>query len=424
MSKEKFETRRLHAGFDPAQHHHSPLVPIYQTAAFEMTDTAGANPEGFVYSRVGNPTVQAFEARIADLAGGVTATAVASGMAAITDTLLNVAEGGGRIIAPSNIYGAGLDEMYSLLPKFGIYTDFVEDINDFDQAAALIRPDTKAIYTESVANPSTAIADIDGLAKLAHAHHLPLIVDNTFPTPYLFRPLEHGADIDVYSSTKAINGHGNVVSGIVVDGGTFDWDEARYPQFHEKELILPDEDGNLQTFAEAFGNSAFGNRVRLKYLRLFGAVMSPFDAYLALLGVDTLAERLDKEVANATKIAQYLTTNPHVSAVHYAGLHPDAPLVKNNFPKGIGAIFSFELAGTEAQVDKVLLGTKIFTYLPNVGDSRSLIVNPKRVTHREVPVKFQDEQGLTGELIRLSVGLEDADDLIQDLDAAIAHAFA
>ncbi|WP_407895491.1 O-acetylhomoserine aminocarboxypropyltransferase/cysteine synthase family protein [Lacticaseibacillus sp. N501-2] len=420
---EQFETRRLHAGYDPAKHGHSPLVPIYQTAAFAMTDPNGANPEGFVYSRVGNPTVEAFENRICDLAGGVTATAVASGMAAITDTLLNVAEGGGRIIAPSNIYGAGLDEMNSLLPKFGIETDFVQDINDFAAVEALITPETKAIYTESVANPSTAIADIEGLAALAHKHHVPLIVDNTFPTPYLFRPLEHGADIDVYSSTKAINGHGNVVSGIVVDRGHFDWDQARFPQFHEKELILPDAEGEPQTFVEAFGNAAFGHRIRLKYVRLFGAVMSPFDAYLALLGIDTIAERLDKEVHNAVKVAQYLTTNPHVTAVHYAGLHPEDPLVKRYFPKGVGAIFSFELAATEAQVDKLLLSTKVFTYLPNVGDSRSLIVNPRRVTHREVPVRFRDEQGLTANLVRLSIGLEDADDLIADLDQAIAQAF-
>lgn len=420
----KFETRRLHAGYEPAKHGHSPLVPIYQTAAFEMTDPNGRNPEGFVYSRVGNPTVAAFESRICDLAGGSTATAVASGMAAITDTLLNVAEGGGHIIAPSNIYGAGLDEMYYLLPKFGIETDFVKDINDFSSVEALITPETKAIYTESVSNPSTAIADIEGLATLAHKHHLPLIVDNTFPTPYLFRPLEHGADIDVYSSTKGINGHGNVVSGIVVDGGHFDWNAERFPQFHEKELILPDADGKPQTFVEAFGNTAFGHRIRMKYVRLFGAVMSPFDAYLALLGIDTIAERLDKEVNNALKVAQYLTQNSHVTAVHYAGIHPEDPLVKKYFPKGVGTTFSFELAANEEQVDKLLLSTKVFTYLPNVGDSRSLIVNPRRVTHREVPLHLRDEQGLTTNLIRLSIGLEAADDLIADLDQAITCSFS
>ncbi|QEA52950.1 O-acetylhomoserine aminocarboxypropyltransferase/cysteine synthase family protein [Loigolactobacillus coryniformis] len=431
MKPEHFDTARLHAGYDPAAHLQSPLVPIYQTAAFGLGDTetaaaitAGTKADAYTYSRVGNPTVRAFEKRLAALDGGTDAVAVGSGMAAISYALLNVAEGGGRILAPTNIYGASLDEFRTLLPKFGIQFDFFDDINDLTTIKSLLRPETKAIYIESVANPSTEVADIAALAQIAHAAGIPLIVDNTFPTPYLCRPFEFGADIDVYSSTKGINGHGNVVSGVVIDHGQFDWNNDKFPQMTEPEFILGDEAQHKTTsFYSEFGANAFINRIRMKYLRLFGAVMSPFDAYLALLGLETISERLSKEVQSATAIAQYLTTNPHVKHVYYSGIEKDNQLVKKYFPHGIGAILSFELAGDEEQVAKVLDNVHVFTYLPNVGDVRSLIVNPVKVTHREMPQAIRLKNQLNQQVLRLSIGLEDVQDLIADLDQAIRQAF-
>ncbi|WP_249778456.1 O-acetylhomoserine aminocarboxypropyltransferase/cysteine synthase family protein [Lentilactobacillus dabitei] len=429
LADNQFDTQRLHAGYDPKEHLNSPLPPIYQTAAFALGDTdeaeqvAEGSKEGFTYSRVANPTVRAFENRITALDGGIDAVAVGSGMAAVSYALLNVAEGGGRIIAPTNLYGASIDEFRSIFPKFGIHIDFVDDINDFASVKSLIKADTKAIFVESVANPSTDIADIENLSTIAHEAGIPLIVDNTFPTPYLFRPFDFGADIDVYSSTKAINGHGNVVSGIVVDHGQFDWGNGKFPQFTENEFTLETGDGQPVSFNEKFGSAAFISRVRIKYLRLFGSVMSPFDAYLALLGVETITERLDKEVSNATAIAKYLKAEPHVKKLYYAGIDQSNPLVKKYFPKGIGAILSFEVAGTEKQVDAILNHVKVFTYLPNVGDVRSLIVNPVKITHREIPASLREQHGLNTRVIRLSVGLEDVDDLIGDLKQAIASAF-
>lgn len=431
MESEHFDTLRLHAGYEPADHLQSPIVPIYQTAAFGLGDTqtaaaiaAGTKSDAYTYSRVGNPTVRAFEKRLAVLDGGVDAVAVGSGMAAISYALLNVAEGGGRVLAPTNIYGASLDEFRTLLPKFGIEFDFFDDINDLAAIKSLIQADTKAIYIESVANPSTEVADIEALAQIAHAAGIPLIVDNTFPTPYLCRPFDFGADIDVYSSTKGINGHGNVVSGVIVDHGKFDWHNGKFPQMTESEFILGNE-AKQQTasFYSKFGAKAFISRIRMKYLRLFGAVMSPFDAYLALLGVETISERLSKEVQSTKAIATYLTTNSHVEHVYYSGIEADNKLVKKYFPRGIGAILSFELAGTEQQVAAVLDHVHVFTYLPNVGDVRSLIVNPVKVTHREMPQAIRLKHKLNQKVLRLSIGLEDVNDLIADLDQAIAQAF-
>lgn len=429
LTENKFDTQRLHAGYDPKEHLNSPLPPIYQTAAFALGDTdeaekvAEGSKEGFTYSRVANPTVRAFENRIAALDGGIDAVAVGSGMAAVSYALLSVAEGGGRIIAPTNLYGASIDAFQSIFPKFGIHVDFVDDINDFEAVKAAIKTDTKAVFVESVANPSTDIADIEQLATIAHQAGIPLIVDNTFPTPYLLRPFDFGADIDVYSSTKAINGHGNVVSGIIVDHGKFDWHNGRFPQFTENEFTLETEAGKPVSFYARFGAAAFISRVRIKYLRLFGAVMSPFDAYLALLGVETITERLDKEVRNAIAVARYLKSDPHVKKLYYAGIDLANPLVQKYFPKGIGSILSFELAGNEKQVDAVLNHVKVFTYLPNVGDVRSLIVNPVKITHREIPANLRKQHGLNTRVIRLSIGLEDADDLIADLKQAIGSAF-
>ncbi|MFT9097740.1 O-acetylhomoserine aminocarboxypropyltransferase/cysteine synthase family protein [Liquorilactobacillus sp.] len=431
MSNE-FDTKKIHSGYEPKNFDYSATVPIFQSVAFDLGNTGHADqivrgelPGAFMYSRVANPTVDIFEKRINALDGGVGAVAVASGMAAITYAILNVAEGGGRIIAPLDIYGASLDEFRTLLPKYNINFDFVENINDFDKIQELIRPDTKAIYVESVSNPITNIADISQLAKLAHKNKIPLIVDNTFPTPYLFNPIKFGADIIVYSSTKGISGHGNVVSGIIVDGGKFEWTKEKFPQFFEPELTLDKEGREDNSFVGVFGKRAFSAHLRTKYLRLMGAVLNPFAAYLGLLGLETLSERINKEVLTALKIARYLEKNEHIEKIFHSGLlnTPQRDLVEKYYPNGIGTVFSFKLRGTVENIKKLLNGVKLFTYLPNVGDNRSLIVNPSGTTHREVPEDERKRQNISDNLIRLSIGLEDASDLIRDLEQAIKQAF-
>lgn len=431
MSNE-FDTKKIHSGYEPKNFDYSATVPIFQSVAFDLGNTGRADqivrgelPGAFMYSRVANPTVDIFEKRINALDGGVGAVAVASGMAAITYAILNVAEGGGRIIAPLDIYGASLDEFRTLLPKYNINFDFVENINDFDKIQELIRPDTKAIYVESVSNPITNIADISQLAKLAHKNKIPLIVDNTFPTPYLFNPIKFGADIIVYSSTKGISGHGNVVSGIIVDGGKFEWTKEKFPQFFEPELTLDKEGREDNSFVGVFGKRAFSAHLRTKYLRLMGAVLNPFAAYLGLLGLETLSERINKEVLTALKIARYLEKNEHIEKIFHSGLlnTPQRDLVEKYYPNGIGTVFSFKLRGTVENIKKLLNGVKLFTYLPNVGDNRSLIVNPSGTTHREVPEDERKRQNISDNLIRLSIGLEDASDLIRDLEQAIKQAF-
>jgi O-acetylhomoserine sulfhydrylase len=431
-SQKRFDTLKIHAGYDPKEHNYASSVPIYQTVAFGFGDSDRAErivnfkEKGFSYTRMGNPTTAVLEKRIAELDGGSEAVAVGSGMAAVSYTILNLAEGGGRIVAAANIYGSSFDEFRTLFPKYGIYFDFIDDINDLDQVESAIKEDTKAIFVESVTNPTTTVTDVASLAGLAHRHGIPLVVDNTFPTPYLFNPIRYGADIVVYSSTKGISGHGEVISGLIVDAGKFDFGNGKFRQFEEKEFVLGNEEEHVQrSFVEAFGYKAFAARIRVKYLRLFGAVLGPFESYLVLLGIETLSERLAKQVASAKRIAEFLVTHPHVKAVHYSGLedHPQHELVHRYFPKGVGAIFAFDVDGTEVQTKRILDAVKIFSYLPNVGDARSLIVNPGRTTHREIPSANREQSGLSNTLIRLSIGLEDADDLIADLDQAINTAF-
>ena len=354
-----FVTAAIHGGYDRAAHGEAANPPIYASAAFDMVsaahgDALGAGEaEGFSYSRVANPTVDVFERRLAELEGGVSAVAVASGMAAVSYALLCAAEGGGRIISPTNLYGASVDAMETFFPQFGVHADFVRDINDLDEVASKIGPDTRAIYTESVANPSTEITDIEPLAELAHRNGIPLIVDNTVPTPYLFRPIEFGADIVVHSTTKGITGHGNAIGGVVIDGGNFDWANGRFPQFTTPELVVSDErKGIARSFASRFGREAFIRRVRIKYLRTFGAVPSPFNTYLSMVGLETLAVRERQEVESATRIAEHLTHAPHVLKVNYSGLGNTGQydLVAKYFPKGIGTILSFLVDGDENNV--------------------------------------------------------------------------
>lgn len=434
-----FETNAVHAGYAAGEHAHAGVPPIYMSAAFDMESaargdalSAGAE-DGFSYSRVANPTVDVLERRLAALEGGRSAVAVASGMAAVSFALLCAAEGGGRIIAPKTLYGASVDAMASFFPQFGVHTDFVECINDLAEVESLIGPDTRAVFAESVANPSTEVTDVAGLAELAHRHGVPLIIDNTVPTPYLFRPIRWGADVVVHSTTKGISGHGNTLGGVVVDAGRFDWASPRFPQFTRTEVVVSDDrSGVWHSFASRFGADAYIRRLRIKYVRTFGAVESPFNAYLQLLGLETLPVRIRRQTRSAAAVARHLRTVRHVRDVRYSGLALAAPdgvdvhqaqLVRRLFPDGVGGVLSFELDGDRAHIERVLDAVRVFTYIPNIGDSRSLIVDPARITHREVPADFRAAAGVTDNLIRLSIGLEDVDDLIADLDQAIQRAY-
>lgn len=426
-----FSTKAIHAGYDRRANADAAVVPIYATAAFDLENAvrgdalAAGDLEGFTYSRVANPTVDVLERRLAALEGGVGAVVFASGMAAISSALLNAAEGG-RIISPANLYGASVDAMKSFFPRFGVHTDFVRNVNDLAEVESVIKPNTKAIYAESVANPTTEITDVEPLAELAHRHHIPLIIDNTIPTPYLFRPIEFGADIVVHSTTKGIGGHGNAIGGAVIDAGRFDWANGRFPQFTDQELVISDErKGIRHSFVSRFGSKAFISRIRIEYLRTFGAAQSPFNAYLTLAGLATLPEREARETATAAIVAEHLTHVPHVLKVNYASLGTNAQrdLVNKYYPQGVGAVLSFLVEGTRDNVRRILNETRVFTYIPNIGDVQSLIVDPGPIINREVSVQTLRENGVTDNLIRLSIGLEDADDLIADLDQAIAAAY-
>ncbi|NEG69602.1 O-acetylhomoserine aminocarboxypropyltransferase/cysteine synthase family protein [Bifidobacterium choloepi] len=438
-----FATAAIHAGYSPVDDGLDAVVPpIFASAAFDLETAARGDrlssgiEEGFAYSRVANPTVDILERRIAALEGGTNAVAVGSGMAAVSFALLGAAEGGGRLVAPTNLYGASVDAMASFFPHFGVRTDFVKNINDPAEVEAAIGPDTRAVFAESIANPSTEPTDVRRLADIAHRHGIPLIVDNTVPTPALFRPIEHGADVVVHSTTKGICGHGNAVGGVIVDSGRFDWsDAARFPHLSEPELVVsPSPEQPWDSFVSAHGpHDAYIRRIRTKYVRTFGAVLSPFNAYLQLVGLETLDVRTRQEVRSATAVAQWLLTNPHVTQANYSGLalaervgHAATPaddIVRRDFPDGVGTILSFEVEGGRDVVDRILDGVEVFTYVPNIGDVRSMIVDPARITHREVHPDHRAANGVTDTLIRLSIGLESPADLIADLSQAFEHAY-
>jgi O-acetylhomoserine (thiol)-lyase len=428
-----FDTRKITAGYHSAEHNYAISPPIYQTTAYDFpsVDYAkklfGFQITGNLYTRIGNPTVGVLEQRVTDLDGAAAGIALASGMAAISYTLLNIAEGGGRILTSPYLYGGSADSFKKVYPKWGIHFDLAENIHDPEKLAREIHPDTKAIFIESISNPSAALPDVKAIAEVAHRHGIPLVVDNTVATPYLFRPIEHGADIVVYSATKGLNGHGNIIAGLVLESGKFNWGSEKFPHFSEKYYTLRDiETQESRDFLEVFPDAPFTTRIRFNYLNYLGAALGPFDAYLALIGLETLSERVSKQVSNAEKIAEYLLGRTDaVEWVRYPSL-PSSPykrLADRDFPNGAGGILSFGFRGTDTQKDRFLDSVKLFHYHVNIGDARSLIVDSPNNTHGELEPHEKERADVPPNLIRISLGLEDAKDLIADIEQALNAAF-
>jgi len=427
-----FDTIKVRGGYNPDQHNHSVAVPIYQTTSFEFGDVARASrlisfeEFGFIYSRVGNPTTAVLEQRIAALDGGVAAVAVSSGMAAVTYALLNAAEGGGRILTTPQLYGGTIDSFKQIYPQFGIEIDAVANVDDPQAFENAIRPETRAIFVETISNPNAAVADLEAIAKIAHAHQIPLIVDNTFATPYLLNPIRFGADVVVYSATKGLSGHGNIIGGIIVESGKFDWGNGKFPQFTLPAYMLRDSAGKERSVLDAFPQFPFTARIRCIHVAYLGASLSPFEAYLALLGIETLSERVSKQVESTRKIVHYLEQHEKVAWVKYPSAQgsPYKELAAKYLPKGAGSVFTFGFKGAVEQSEKFIDSTKLFSYQANVGDVRSLIVNSPKTTHGELTEDEQRLAGIPPETIRLSIGLEEPIDLIADLDQAFTKAFA
>lgn len=433
MSTERsFSAKAIRAGYDSSEHFHSVNPPIYQTASFDLGDIdrtrrlwTGAEAGG-IYSRVGNPTGGILEARIAELEGGKAAVALSSGMAAITYTLLLLGQGGGNIVTVPTLYGAAQLDLIEFLPKYGIETRFPEDRHDPASYEAQIDENTKAFYLESISNPSTELYDIDAIAEVAHRHGIPVIVDNTVATPYLYRPFEHGADITVYSATKEINGHGNTIAGLVVEKGDFPFDEKKYPQFYEKSWKMRDINDNARSPVEFIPGAPVIAALKIFFTEFFGGALGPFESFLVLQGLSTLTVRLDKKIETTKKIVEFLESRDEVEFVRYPYAKGSAfkALADRDFPKGPGALLSFGFKGTREQEGIFIKSLKNFSYHVNIGDVRSLITNPPENTHTELEQKDLDQAGIPKNLIRLSIGLEDPEDLIADLEQAFAKAFA
>lgn len=431
MSNFKFDTVKVRGGYNSSEHNHSVAVPIYATAAYDFDGPdhfnrirAGAQL-GYLYTRVANPTVAVLEARVAALDGGVAALGLASGMAAVSYAILAVTGGNGRILSTKQIYGGTFDLENDVFPTLGIHFDLISHDSSLAEWESNIHDDTKAIFVESISNPGAKLLDIDALAEIAHKHGIPLIVDNTFATPYLFQPLKHGADIIVYSATKGLNGHGNAIGGVIVEGKPFAWTEEKYPQFFKKHWVSRDLEDQERSFIEAFPQLPFTAYVRTKLLAYLGAALSPYDAQLILIGLETLSERVAKQVANTRRVVEYLETRTDAVAwVNYpeAKDSPYRELAQKYFPKGAGTVFSFGFKGDDKQIATLLTATQLFGYQANVGDAKSLIVNSPKTTHGELRPAELANAGILPETIRLSLGLEDAEDLIADLEQAFAQA--
>lgn len=418
----KFETKQLHIGQEQADAvTDARAVPIYATTSYvfhnsqHAADRFGLRDAGNIYGRLTNPTQDIFEQRIAALEGGVAALATASGAAAITYTVQALAKAGEHIVASKTIYGGTYNLFAHTLPAYGITTTFVDPYEEgaFEKA---IQPNTKAIFIETLGNPNSNIIDIEEVAKLAHAHKIPLVVDSTFATPYLVRPIEYGADIVVHSATKFIGGHGTAIGGVIVDSGKFNWEESgKFPQFTE-----PNPSYHGVSFTKAVGAAAFVTYIRAILLRDTGATLSPFHAFLFLQGLETLSLRVERHVQNALKIVEYLNNHPKVEAVHHPSLptEPSNALYKKYFPNGGGSIFTFEIKGGVQEAHKFIDNLEIFSLLANVADEKSLVIHPATTTHSQCTEQELEEQGIKPNTIRLSIGIENIDDLIAALDEA------
>ena len=426
MSDYKFETLQLHVGqehADPASD--ARAVPIYATTSYVFADCRQAADRfslaegGNIYGRLTNSTQDVLERRIAALEGGVAALAVASGAAAITYTLQALARQGEHIVAQKTIYGGTSNLLAHTLPLYGIQASFV-DIHDLAAVEAAIRPNTKAIYIETLGNPNSDIPDMDAVAELAHRHGLPLVIDNTFGTPYLIRPLEHGADIVVHSATKFIGGHGTTLGGVIVDGGTFDWAAGeRYPW-----LSAANPSYHGVKFTEVAGKAAFVTYIRAVLLRDQGACISPFAAFLLLQGTETLSLRLERHVENTQKVVRYLAAHPQVEQVSHPSLpdHPDHALYRKYFPRGGASIFTFRIKGGREEAFRFIDSLRIFSLLANVADVKSLVIHPASTTHSQLTDAELADVGIYQNTIRLSIGTEHIDDIIADLEQAFQHA--
>jgi len=419
MSEYKFETKQLHVGQEnPDSATDARAVPIYATTSYVFHNSAhaaarfGLEDAGNIYGRLTNTTQDVFEKRIASLEGGVAALALASGAAAITYTLQALAQNGGHIVAQKTIYGGSYNLLAHTLPNFGITATFV-NIHDLSEVEAAIQDNTRVIYIETLGNPNSDIPDIDALAELAHKHGLPLVVDNTFGTPYLIRPIEYGADIIVHSATKFIGGHGTTLGGVIVDSGNFDWESSgKYPA-----ISAPNPSYHGISFTKAVGAAAFVTYVRAILLRDTGATISPFAAFLLLQGVETLSLRLERHAENTKKVVEYLANHPQVEKVNHPSLadHPDNALYQKYFPNGGGSIFTFEIKGGQKEAHKFIDNLKIFSLLANVADAKSLVIHPATTTHSQLTKEELEDQGIKPNTIRLSIGTEHIDDIIADL---------
>jgi O-acetylhomoserine (thiol)-lyase len=419
-----FRTRALHAGARPDPATGARAVPIYQTTSFVFEDTADAanlfalQKYGSIYSRIANPTVATFEERIANLEGGLGAVATASGQSAEFITFAALAGAGDHIVAAASLYGGTLTQLDVTLRRFGVSTTFVPGTDPAAYAAA-ITPSTKAVYTETVANPSGAVADLAGLADVAHAHGVPLVVDATLTTPYLCRPIEHGADVVLHSATKFLGGHGTTLGGVVVESGTFDWANGRFPAMTE---VVPSY-GDL-TWWGNFGVYGWLTRLRCEQLRDIGPALSPMSAFLLIQGIETLPQRMTAHVANARGVAEWLAADSRISYVNYAGLpeHPHHERARRYFPEGPGAVFSFGVAGGRDAGRAFIENVRLASHLANVGDVRTLVIHPASTTHQQLSDAQLEACGVPPDLVRISIGLEDLDDILWDLDQALAAA--
>ncbi len=423
MGDYKFETLQLHVGqetADPATD--ARAVPIYQTTSYVFHNSAhaaarfGLADAGNIYGRLTNSTQDVLEKRVAALEGGVAALALASGAAAITYTIEALAASGGHIVAQKTIYGGSYNLLAHTLPQYGIETTFV-DIHNLDEVASAIKPNTRAIFTETLGNPNSDIPDIDALSGLAHKNGIPLVIDNTFGTPYLIRPIEHGADIVVHSATKFLGGHGTTLGGIIVDSGNFDWTPEKYPN-----IAAPNPSYHGVSFTAAAGRAAFVTYIRAILLRDTGAAISPFNAFLLLQGVETLSLRLERHAENTKKVVEFLANHPKVAKVNHPSLpdHPQHALFEKYFPNGGASIFTFDIKGGREAAWKFIDNLEIFSLLANVADVKSLVIHPASTTHSQLTREELEEQDIHDGTIRLSIGTEHIDDIIADLERGFA----